>query len=73
MDKEAKMINIAERYVVRPDHVSGISSLFSAPGQPAMKQFEVYLIGGQTLTVKLETAAAQKARTLLIQTVNNLA
>ncbi len=73
MDKEAKMINIAEKYVVRPDHVSGVSSLFSAPGQPAMKQFEVYLIGGQTLTLKLETVAARNAQNLLLQTINKLA
>lgn len=66
------MINIADKYVIRPDHISGVSSLLTAPGQPAMRLFEVYLSGGQTLTVKLATEAAQTARQMVIQTVNNL-
>jgi len=66
------MISIAEKYVIRPDHISGISAFRISAAQPHMKEFDVYLLGGQTLPVKLANDAAETARRQIIETVNNL-
>jgi hypothetical protein len=64
------MINIAEKYVVRADHISGVSQFRSLAAQPQMKEFDVYLVGGQTLLVKTTAEAADTARRQIIEAVN---
>lgn len=64
------MINIAGKYSVRPDHISGVSDFRTTAAQPHIKEFDVYLIGGQTLTVKTSSEAAETARRETIQAAN---
>lgn len=60
------MINVVNQYVIKPGHISGVGPLLPAPNQPTLRTFEIYLSGGQTLTVKAVAEAASQARDAVV-------
>ncbi|PTS71906.1 hypothetical protein DBR33_06245 [Stenotrophomonas sp. HMWF022] len=66
------MIEINGQFEVRPDHISGVGKLFRTPNRLGVQSFEIYLIGGQTLTVSAPEGAVEIVRGAVVQAVHDL-
>lgn len=64
------MHRITRHYSVRVDHVSGVSEPRPVPGRPNARQFDVFLIGGQTLEIVATEEEATAAVTGLIRAID---
>ncbi len=66
------MLNIADQFHIRPDHISAVGIPYNPPNRRATA-FDIHLLGGQTLTVMLaEGTALQRARDEVVRAVDNL-
>lgn len=67
------MLNIQDQLSVRPDHISGIGPLVH-PGslKNDVRIFDVYLLGGQTITIKVSAGIADAARAAVVKAVDEL-
>jgi len=45
------MHRLNKQYSVRPEHVSAVSEVHAVPGRPNARQYEVLMVGGQTIEV----------------------
>lgn len=67
------MLNIVNQYHVRPDHVSAVGIPYNPPARRGVQAFDIFLLGGQTLTVMVaDGAVLQQTRDELIRAVDNL-
>ncbi len=66
------MHTLGPRYVVRPEHVSAISTPKKTPGTAFEAEFTVYLIGGQELKVGASMVECEKLHAALIKNVDAL-
>ncbi len=67
------MLNIVNQYQVRPDHISAVGSPYNPPARRGLQAFDIFLLGGQTLTVMVtDGAVLQQARDEVIRAVDNL-
>lgn len=66
------MHNVLNKFHVRLDHVSAVGALQPCEHQPQNRSFEVYLFGGQTISVRALENAARQAREELIREIDQL-
>lgn len=66
------MHNLGPRYLVRPEHVSAISTPRKTPGGAYESEFTVYLVGGQELKVGGGSVECEKLHTALAKSVEAL-
>ncbi len=66
------MFTLGPRFVVRPEHVSAVSTPKKMTTTAYEAEFTVYLIGGQELKVGGSYAECQKLHVDLIKNVDNL-
>lgn len=45
------MHRLSKQFSIRPNHVSAVSEVRAVPNRPNLYQYDVYLTGGQTITV----------------------
>lgn len=45
------MHRLNKQYSIRPEHVSGVTEVHPVPGRLNARQYEVLMVGGQTIEV----------------------
>lgn|GEM_PF-1904114 len=64
------MHKLNHQYSVRPDHVSAVSESRQTPGRPGVLQYDVFLIGGQTITVTGAAREIEESLTGIIRAID---
>lgn len=66
------MHRLNKHHSVRPDHVSAVRDVLPVPNRPGAYQYEVYLIGGQTLNVAGSKEEMDNSLTGLIRAIDGI-
>lgn len=67
------MLNIQDQLYVRPDHISGVGQIVHpASLKNDVRVFDVYLLGGQTITIRVPSSTADAARAEVVKAVDAL-
>lgn len=67
------MLNVQDQLFVRPDHISGVGQIVHpASLKNDVRIFDIYLLGGQTITIRVPASTADAARAEVIKAVDDL-
>ncbi len=64
------MHRLNKQYSVRPEHVSAVSEVHPVPDRPNARQYEVFMVGGQTIEVLGTKEELDKSLTGLIRAID---
>jgi len=64
------MHRLNKQYSVRPEHVSAVSEVHTVPDRPNARQYEVLMVGGQTIEVLGTKDEMEDSLTRLIRVID---
>ncbi|CAH0174459.1 hypothetical protein SRABI102_01562 [Stenotrophomonas lactitubi] len=64
------MHRLNKQYSVRPDHVSAVGEVYPVPNRGAFHAYDVFLIGGQTITVSGSKEDMYNSLTAIIREID---